>query len=89
VQLAYAIGVAEPLAVYVNTFGTGAISDDRLRRIVTKLFDFTPRGMIERLDLLRPIYKETARFGHFGRALPGFTWERTDRVDDLRKAAGL
>jgi S-adenosylmethionine synthetase len=89
VQLAYAIGVAEPLAVYINTFGTGVISDTRIEKIVAKLFDFTPHGMIERLDLLKPIYKETARFGHFGRTLPGFTWERTDMVDALKKAARL
>lgn len=87
VELAYAIGVADPLAVYVNTSGTGKISDARLSRIVEKLFDFTPRGMIERLDLLRPIYEQTARFGHFGRELPDFTWERRDMVDALRKAA--
>ena len=89
VGVAYAIGVADPVAVNVNTFGTGKISDGRIARIVTRLFDFTPSGMIERLDLLRPIYKETARFGHFGRELPDFTWERTDMADALRKAARL
>jgi len=87
VALAYAIGVADPLAVYVSTNGTGKVSDARLRRIVERLFDFTPRGMIDRLDLLRPIYRETACFGHFGRELPNFTWERLDMVDALRRAA--
>ena len=89
VELAYAIGVAQPLAVYVNTNGTGKISDARLGRIVEKLFDFTPRGMIDRLNLLRPIYRRTARFGHFGRELDDFTWERRDMVDPLRKAARI
>jgi len=87
VQIAYAIGVAQPLAIYVDTYGTGRIPDSRLEKIVRKLFDFRPRPMIERLDLLRPIYKETARFGHFGRNHPNFTWERTDMVDELRRAA--
>ncbi|MHA1571979.1 MAG: methionine adenosyltransferase [Alphaproteobacteria bacterium] len=89
VQIAYAIGVADPLSIYVNTNGSGKIPDGKLKKIIWKLFDLTPRGIIERLDLLRPIYKETARFGHFGRELPDFTWERTDVVDALRKAAGL
>ena len=89
VEIAYAIGVADPLAIHVNTNGTGKISDPRLARIITKVFDFRPRVMIERLHLLRPIYKETARFGHFGRRNPNFTWERTDVVDALRRAAKL
>ena len=88
-QIAYAIGVADPLAIYVSTNGTGKISDKRIEKIIAKLFDFRPTAMIKRLDLLRPIYKETARFGHFGRNHPDFTWERTDMVDALRKAARL
>jgi len=89
IQISYAIGVADPLAVYVSTNGTGKLTDARLERIVRKVFDFRPTAMIERLDLLRPIYKETARFGHFGRTAPDFTWERTDMVDALRKEARL
>jgi S-adenosylmethionine synthetase len=89
VQVAYAIGVANPLAIYVDTRGTGRIPDGQLEKIATNLFDFRPKPMIQRLDLLRPIYKETARFGHFGRSLPNFTWERTDMVDSLRKAAKI
>ena len=89
VQIAYAIGVADPLAVYVNTNRTGRIPDSRIEKIIRKLFDFRPHAMSERLDLLRPIYKETARFGHFGRNHPDFTWERTDRADEIRKAAKL
>jgi S-adenosylmethionine synthetase len=89
VQVAYAIGVADPLAIYVDTFGTGKVPENRIEKIVMDLFDFRPKAIIHRLDLLRPIYKETARFGHFGRELPEFTWERTDMVDALRKAAKL
>ncbi len=87
VELAYAIGVADPVEIYVDTKGTGKIPDGKLEEIVRKLFDFRPAAMIKRLDLQRPIYRETARFGHFGRNLPNFTWERTDMVDALRKAA--
>ena len=87
VELAYAIGVADPVGVYVDTHGTGKIAESQLEKIVTKLFDFRPSAMIQRLDLRRPIYRETARFGHFGRELPNFTWERLDMVDALRKAA--
>jgi len=89
VQVSYAIGVAEPLAIYVDTKDTAKIPEERIERIVAKLFDFRPAAMIERLDLRRPIYRETARFGHFGRNHPNFTWERTDMVDALRKAAKL
>lgn len=89
VQIAYAIGVADPLAIYVDTFDTGKIPEQKIENIVKDLFDFRPKSMIQRLDLQRPIYKETARFGHFGRELPNFTWERTDMVDALRKAAKL
>jgi S-adenosylmethionine synthetase len=88
VQLAYAIGVVEPVSVMVDTYGTGAVSDGVLTEAVREVFDFTPRGIIEYLDLLRPIFKKTASFGHFGRTDPDFTWERTDRIDDLRTACG-
>jgi S-adenosylmethionine synthetase len=86
VQLAYAIGVVDPVSVMVDSFGTGTLEDDRLTAAVREVFDLTPRGIIRELDLLRPIYKKTAAFGHFGRNEPEFTWERTDRVDDLRSA---
>jgi len=87
VQLAYAIGVAHPVSVMVDTFGTGRVDNCTLVDLVQEHFDLTPRGIIESLDLLRPIYKQTAAYGHFGRDLPGFTWERTDRVADLKSAA--
>jgi S-adenosylmethionine synthetase len=86
VQLAYAIGVVDPVSVMVDTFGTGSVSDELLTRAVREVFDLTPRGIIRYLDLLRPIFKKTAAFGHFGRTDPDFTWERTDRADDLRTA---
>jgi S-adenosylmethionine synthetase len=89
VQLAYAIGVAEPVSVYVDTFGTGAVDDDRISELVRAHFKLTPRGIIETLNLRRPIYKKTAAFGHFGRNEPEFTWERTDKADALRADAGL
>ncbi len=82
VQLAYAIGVAEPLSIRVDTFGTGVISDDRIVAIVRELFDLTPRGIIHRLKLLRPIYRRTARYGHFGRK--GFSWEQLDMVKAIK-----
>jgi len=86
VQLAYAIGVADPVSVLVTTEGTGRVSEDTLGQLVREYFPLTPRGIIEHLDLRRPIYKETARHGHFGRPLPNFTWERCDRVELLQKA---
>ncbi|MBW2520773.1 MAG: methionine adenosyltransferase [Deltaproteobacteria bacterium] len=89
VQLAYAIGVAEPVSVMINTFGTGKIPSNDIARVAREEFDMRPRGIIETLDLLRPIYRQTAAYGHFGRELPDFTWERTDRVDSLKKRAGL
>ncbi|MFC4139428.1 MULTISPECIES: methionine adenosyltransferase [unclassified Microbacterium] len=89
VQVAYAIGVAHPVGLYVETFGTGRVSDDAIIRAITEVFDLRPQAIIEELDLLRPIYAQTAAYGHFGRELPDFTWERTDRADDLRRAAGL
>ena len=89
VQLAYAIGVAEPVSVMADTFGTAAIPDEKITALVREHFPLTPKAIIEALDLRRPIYKPTAAYGHFGRTGPGFTWERTDRADALRKAAGL
>jgi len=88
VQLAYAIGVAEPVSVMVDSFGTATIPEERITEIVRENFRLTPKGIIETLDLRRPIYKPTAAYGHFGRSGPGFTWEKTDRADALRKAAG-
>ena len=88
-QLSYAIGVSKPLSVHVYTQGTGKLSDEKIAGIVNKLFDLTPKAIITKLQLKRPIYRETARNGHFGRELPDFTWERTDMVDAIRKEAGL
>ena len=89
IQVSYAIGVAEPTSISINTFGTGKVGDDVIIKLVREIFDLRPRGIIEMLDLRRPIYRETAAYGHFGRELPNFTWEKTDKADDLRKAAGL
>ena len=89
VQLAYAIGVAEPVSVMINTFGTGKIPSNEIARVVREEFDMRPRGIVETLDLLRPVYRKTAAYGHFGRELPEFTWERTDRVASLQKLAGI
>jgi S-adenosylmethionine synthetase len=89
VQLAYAIGVAEPVSVYVDSFGTGTVDDEKIGELVRAHFKLTPRGIIETLDLRRPIYKKTAAFGHFGRTEPEFTWERTDKATALRADAGL
>jgi S-adenosylmethionine synthetase len=86
VQLAYAIGVAEPLSVFVDTYGTGKVSEERLADVVREIFPLKPADMIAHLDLLRPIYKPTAAYGHFGRVGANFTWERTDKVDALRDA---
>jgi S-adenosylmethionine synthetase len=88
VQFAYAIGVAEPVSVMVDTFGTGTIPNSQITEIVRALFRLTPKGIIETLDLRRPIYRPTAAYGHFGRTGPGFTWERTDKADAIRKEAG-
>jgi S-adenosylmethionine synthetase len=87
VQISYAIGVAEPVSINVNTFGTGKVSDDDLIKLIRENFDLTPKGIIESLDLRRPIYRQTAAYGHFGRELPAFTWERTDKADILSKKA--
>ena len=89
VQLAYAIGVAEPVSVLIDTFDTGRIDDEKISEIVRAQFKLTPRGLIETLDLRRPIYRKTAAFGHFGRTEPEFTWERTDKAKDLKAAAGV
>jgi S-adenosylmethionine synthetase len=89
VQLAYAIGVAEPVSVMVESFGTATVPESRIIALVRESFSLTPKAIIETLDLRRPIYKPTAAYGHFGRTGPGFTWEKTDRADALRKAAGL
>nr|WCS71140.1 AhbA [Streptomyces argillaceus] len=88
VQVAYAIGKAEPVGLFVETFGTAAVSQAVIEKAVTDVFDLRPAAIIRDLDLLRPIYAQTAAYGHFGRELPDFTWERTDRVDALRRAAG-
>jgi S-adenosylmethionine synthetase len=89
VQVAYAIGKAEPVGLFVDTFGTGAVADSVLQDAVIEVFDLRPAAVIRDLDLLRPIYAQTSAYGHFGRELPDFVWETTDRVDDLRKAAGV
>jgi len=88
VQLAYAIGVAEPVSVMADTFGTGIIPNAQLTEIIRAFFKLTPKGIIDTLDLRRPIFRPTATYGHFGRTGPGFTWEHTDKADAIRKAAG-
>ena len=89
VQVAYAIGVAKPVSLMVNTFGTGKIADEKIAALVAEHFDLRPKGIVQALDLLRPIYSKTAAYGHFGREEPEFTWEWTDKADALRAAAGL
>ncbi len=89
VQVAYAIGISKPVSINVKTFGTGKVSEERLVQILGEVFDLRPKAIIQQLDLLRPIYHKTAAYGHFGRELPEFTWERTDKVEALRSAAGL
>ena len=89
VQVAYAIGVAEPVSIMVDTHGTGKVPTAKLEQMIRRHFDFTPAGIIKYLDLRRPIYKKTAAYGHFGRTEPEFSWERTDRVKDLRDDAGV
>ncbi len=88
IQIAYAIGIARPVSVHVDTFGTGKIADARIAELVKAHFDLRPKGIIQMLDLLRPMYQVTAAYGHFGRTEAGFTWERTDRAEALREAAG-
>src|SRR5690348_1572192 len=89
VQLAYAIGVADPVSVMVHTEGTGKIAEQKITELVRAHFKLTPRGIIDELNLRRPIYRKTAAFGHFGRTEPEFTWERTDKAAALRSDAGL
>ncbi|MDI6729133.1 MAG: methionine adenosyltransferase [Thermodesulfovibrionales bacterium] len=89
IQLAYAIGVPEPVSVFVDTFGTGKIADPEISKLIVKNFDMTPKGIITKLDLRKPIYKKTAAYGHFGRNEEGFTWEKTDMAGTLKKAAGV
>lgn len=89
VQVAYAIGKANPVGLYVESFGTAHVDDEVIVAAIRDVFDLRPAAIVEQLDLLRPIYAQTAAYGHFGRELPDFTWERTDRVDELRAAAGL
>jgi S-adenosylmethionine synthetase len=86
IQLSYAIGKAEPVSVSIDTFGTGTESDSTITKVVRNIFDFTPSGIINKLELRQPIYRRTACYGHFGRTEEGFTWERTDKVDELKKA---
>ena len=89
VQISYAIGVAQPTSVWVTTQGTGKVSDEKIAELVTKHFDLRPKGIVQMLDLLRPIYKKTAAYGHFGREDSDFTWEATDKAAALRADAGL
>jgi S-adenosylmethionine synthetase len=89
VQLAYAIGVAEPVSVMADTFGTGVISEERLVELIREHFPLTPKGMIEHLKLRRPIYRQTAAFGHFGRTEESISWEATDKAEALAQAAGV
>jgi S-adenosylmethionine synthetase len=89
VQVAYAIGIAKPVSINVNTFGTGKVSSERLVQLIEEVFDLRPKAIIQQLDLLRPIYRGTAAYGHFGRELPDFTWERTDKAEELKSAAGI
>lgn len=89
VQIAFAIGVAQPVGLYVETFGTGKVDDSVIIKAIRDTFDLSPAGIIRELDLLRPIYRQTAAYGHFGRELPDFTWEKLDKVDELRRLAGL
>jgi S-adenosylmethionine synthetase len=89
VQLAYAIGVAEPVSVLVETFGTGVVDSATLQKLVRETFKLTPKGIIESLDLRRPIYRKTAAYGHFGRSDKDFTWEATNKAQALREGAGL
>jgi S-adenosylmethionine synthetase len=88
-QLAYAIGVVEPVSIMVDTFGTATVHEDKLKQVIQEVFPLTPRGIIDHLNLRRPIYRRTAAYGHFGRRDPGFTWELTDKVDELKSAFNL
>jgi len=89
IQVSYAIGVAEPTSISVETFGTGKIGEDKLVAIIREHFDLRPKGLIAQLDLLKPIYQATAAYGHFGRTEASFSWEKTDKVDALKDSAGI
>ena len=89
VQLAYAIGVAEPVSVMVETYGTGVVAEEKLEQIIRDIFPLTPLQIIDYLQLRRPIYEATAAYGHFGRSEPSFTWEQTSKAEEIRHAAGL
>ena len=89
IQVSYAIGVAQPTSIMVTTFGTGKISDDKLEALIARHFDLRPKGIVQMLDLLRPIYQKTAAYGHFGRDEPEFSWENTDKAQALRAEAGI
>ncbi|MCL4491316.1 MAG: methionine adenosyltransferase [Nitrospirae bacterium] len=89
IQLAYAIGVPQPVSVFVDTFGTGKIDEEKISKLIVKNFDMTPKGIIQKLDLRKPVYRQTAAYGHFGRNENGFTWERTDMAEALKKQAGI
>ncbi len=89
VQLAYAIGVAKPVSIMVNTFGTSVIAPDKIAALMSDTFDFRPAEIVKQLNLLRPVYARTAAYGHFGREEDGFTWEKTDKADILKEKAGI
>ena len=89
VQIAYAIGISKPVSINVHSFGTGKIEDKKIKQLIYDHFDLRPKAIIQHLDLLRPIYKKTAAYGHFGRELPEFTWEKTDKAEELKSAAGI
>ena len=88
-QVSYAIGVARPTSVMLTTYGTGSVPDAKIEELVLRHFDLRPKGIIQMLDLLRPIYRKTAAYGHFGREEPEFSWEKTDRAEALAADAGL
>jgi S-adenosylmethionine synthetase len=89
VQIAYAIGISNPVSINVNSFGTGRIADSKIKELIKEHFDLRPKAIIQHLDLLRPIYNKTAAYGHFGRERAEFTWENTDKADELKAAAGI
>jgi S-adenosylmethionine synthetase len=89
IQISYAIGVSKPTSVMVETYGTGKVSDEQITELVLQHFDLRPKGIVNMLDLLRPIYQKTAAYGHFGREEPEFTWEKTDKAEALKADAGL
>jgi S-adenosylmethionine synthetase len=89
VQIAYAIGISNPVSINVNSFGTGKIEDEKIKQLIKEHFDLRPKAIIQHLDLLRPIYRKTAAYGHFGRERAEFTWENVDKADDLKADAGI